>query len=175
VALEGYCPVSLKTMNKWVKGSPSSKSVFDGHTYYFANQQGKQMFDHEPAKYVPVLGGDCAVSYAKMGKRVPGNIRHAAWHGGRLFTFANAQGKKMFLADPSAYVDADLAYGGKCIVCSVNMRQSVTGKPEFAVLRKGLRYQLPSAGPRNEFLANPEKYEVAANAAQAPSGGSGSR
>jgi len=49
VALEGYCPVSLKTMNKWVKGSPSSKSVFDGHMYYFANQQGKQMFDHEPA------------------------------------------------------------------------------------------------------------------------------
>ncbi|MBL7037637.1 MAG: hypothetical protein ISR77_03355 [Pirellulaceae bacterium] len=175
VALEGYCPVSLKTMNKWVKGSPASKSVFDGHTYYFANQQGKQMFDHEPAKYVPVLGGDCAVSYVKMGKRVPGNTRDAAWHGGRIFTFANAEGKKMFLADPSAYAHADLAYGGKCNVCSVNMKQTVTGKPEFAVLRKGLRYQFPSAGPRDEFLANPEKYEVSANAAQASSGGSGSR
>jgi len=162
-------------MNKWVKGTPSSNSVFDGHTYYFANQQGKQMFDNEPAKYVPVLGGDCAVSYAKMGKRVPGNIRHAAWHGGRLFTFANAEGKKMFLADPRAYDNADVAYGGKCIVCSVNMRQTVTGKPEFTVLRKGLRYQFPSAGPRDEFLANPEKYAVATNATPASSSGSSSR
>jgi YHS domain-containing protein len=157
------------------EGFPSSESVFDGHTYYFANQQGKPMFDSEPTKYVPVLGGDCAVSYAKMNKRVPGDIRHAAWHRGRLFTFANAQGKQMFLADPGAYDNADLAYGGKCIVCNVNMRQTVAGKPEFAVLHKGLRYQFPAAGPRDEFLANPEKYEVAANATRASSSGSSSR
>lgn len=161
--------------NKWVRGTPSSKSVFDGRIYHFANQQGKQMFDHEPVKYVPALGGDCAVNYAKMGKRVAGNIRHAAWHLGRLFTFANAEGKKMFLANPKTYENADLAYGGKCIVCSVNMRHTVAGKPEYTVLHKGLRYLFPSAGPRDEFLANPEKYAVAANAAPASSGRSSSR
>ena len=175
LALEGYCPVSLKRMNKWVKGAPSIQSVFDGHTYYFANGQGKQMFDDQPATCVPALGGDCAVSYVKMGKRVPGNIRHAALHGGRLFLFANAQGKQMFMADSNAYADADLAYDGKCVVCSLNMRQAVAGKPEFTVLRKGLRYLFPSADQRNEFLANPGKYEVASNAAPASSGGSGSR
>lgn len=175
LALEGYCPVSLKMMNKWVKGSPTSKSGFDGHTYYFANQQGKQMFDQDPAKYVPVLGGDCAVSYAKMGKRVPGNIRHAAWQGGRLYLFANAQGKQMFLANPKAYENADLAYGGNCVVCSVKMRQTVAGSPEYTVLYNGLRYLFPSAGQRDEFLANPEKYAVAVKTAPTPSSGSGNR
>ena len=175
LALEGYCPVSLKTMNKWVKGSPTNQSVFDGHTYHFANQQGKQMFDGQPATYVPVLGGDCAVSYVKMGKRVPGNIRHAALNDGRLFLFANAQGKQMFLADRRPYTDSDLAYGGKCVVCSLNMRQTVAGKPEFTVLHKGLRYLFPSTEQRNEFLGNPKKYEVASNAAHGSSAGSGNR
>lgn len=123
LALEGYCPVSLKTMNKWVKGSPSIQSVFDGHIYYFANAQGKQMF----------------------------------------------------LADPKTYASADLAYGGNCVVCNVNMRQTVAGKPEFTVLHKGLRYLFPSAAQRDEFLANPEKYAVASNAAPASSGGSSRR
>ncbi len=175
LALEGYCPVSLKRMNKWVKGSPSIQSVFDGHTVYFANQQGKQMFDGQPAMYVPVLGGDCAVSYAKMGKRVPGNIRHAALHEGRLFLFANAEGKQMFMADPKSYADADLAYGGNCVVCRVNMQQTMPGKPELTVLHKGLRYLFPSTAQRDEFLASPGNYEVAANAIPASSRGSGSR
>jgi len=175
VALEGYCPVSLREMNKWAKGSPSIQSVLDGHTYYFANQRGKQMFDSGAAKYLPVLGGDCAVSYAKMGKRVPGSIRQAVWHRGRLYLLANAQGKQMFLADPDAYANADLAYDGKCVACSLNMRQTVAGKPEFTVFHKGLRYLFPSAGQRDEFLAHPEKYEVVSNAGPALSSGSGAR
>ncbi|MFV1968786.1 MAG: hypothetical protein ACC628_25495 [Pirellulaceae bacterium] len=162
LALEGYCPVSLKAMTKWVKGDPSIRSVFDGQTYQFASQQGKQMFSAAPAKYVPALGGDCVVSLVKMGKRVPGSIRHAALRGGRLFLFANQEGQEMFLADPRAYENADLAYGGNCVVCSLNMRQTVPGRPDFEAIHEGLRYRFAMAGQRDEFLANPEKYEVAA-------------
>lgn len=175
LALEGYCPVSLKTMNKWVKGDPSIQSVFDGHTYYFANEQGKKMFVAGPAKYVPVLGGDCVISLVKMHKRVPGNIRHATLHDGRLFLFANEQAKKMFTADPKAYADADLAYGGKCVVCRVGMKQDVPGKPDFTITHKGLRYLFASAKQRDEFLAHPKKYEVSATWVQPPAGGSGSK
>ena len=175
VALEGYCPVSLKTMNKWVKGVPSIQRVFDGRAYHFANQQGKKMFLADPAKYVPVLGGDCVVSLVKMGKRVPGNIRHATLHEGRLFLFANEEGKKMFLASPQTYANADLAYGGNCVVCSLNMRQTVAGRPEFTVLHKGLRYLFPAAGQRDQFLTSPRKYEVLAGPAQSPSTGSSRR
>lgn len=175
LALEGYCPVSLQKMNKWVKGNPAIQATFDGHTYYFANEEGKQMFAEDPAKYAPVLGGDCVVSLAKMGKRVPGNIRQAVLQEGRLFLFANVEGKKMFQADPRAYVNADLAYGGNCVVCSLNMRQTVPGKAEFTVVHQGLRYLFPSAEQRDEFLKNPQKYEVVAAKAATTPNGSGTR
>ena len=175
VALESYCPVSLKIMNKWVKGIPSIQTVFDGHAYHFANQKGKKMFLSNPAKYVPVLGGDCVVSLVKMGKRVPGNIRYATLHDERLFLFANNDGKKMFLANPSAYANADLAYGGNCVVCSVNLRQTVAGRPEFTSLHKGLRYLFPAAEQRDQFLASPQKYEAVTATVRPPSNGSRSR
>lgn len=175
VALEGYCPVSVTAMHRWVKGSPSIRSTFDGHTYYFADQRGKQMFDKAPEQFIPALGGDCAVSYAKMGKRVAGNIRFAALHQGRLFLFANAQGKQMFLADPNAYADADLAYGGNCVVCRLNMGQTTAGKADLAVVHKGLRYRFPTETQRAEFLAHPEKYEVAAPTTRGRASGSGNR
>lgn len=175
VALEGYCPVSLKTVPKWVKGVPSIQTTFDGHAYHFANQQGKKMFLADPAKYVPVLGGDCVVSLVKMGKRVRGSVRHAALHEGRLFLFANKDGKKIFLANPKAYANADLAYGGNCVVCSLNMRRTVAGRPEFTVFHKGLRYLFPAAGQRDQFLANPQQYAALAAAVQSPPAGSTSR
>jgi len=184
LALEGYCPVSILEMQKWVKGNPAHRAVYDGRTYLFANAQGKQMFDANPAKYVPALGGDCVVALVEMGRRVPGNIRHASFQGRRLYLFSNENAHKTFRAEPAKYADADLAYGGNCVVCRVGMQRTVPGKPELAVVHKGLRYLFPSAEQRNEFLANPAKYEVSATDAppsrpgsqtQPPARGSSSR
>lgn len=175
LALEGYCPVSILQMRKWVKGDPAYRVVYDGRTYLFANEQGQKMFEANPPKYVPALGGDCVVALVKMGKRVPGDIRHASIHDGRLFLFSSADAKKMFLAEPATYANADLAYGGNCVVCRVGMQQTVPGKPELAVVHKGLRYLFPSAEQRNEFLANPAKYEVAATDPALSKLGSGTR
>ncbi len=106
---------------------------------------------------------------------MPGGIRQAVLQEGRLFLFTNAEGKKMFQADPQAYVNADLACGGNCVVCSLNMRQTVPGKPEFTVVHQGLRYLFPSTEQRDEFLQNPRKYEVVAAKTAATVSGSGSR
>ena len=147
LALKGYCPVSILEMRKWVKGDPAYRVVYDGHAYLFANEQGKKMFEANPAKYVPALGGDCVVALVKMGKRVPGDIRYSAVHDGRLFLFAGADAKKMFLADPATYANADLAQGGKCPVCAAG-GHDMPGKPEIAAFHKGLRYLFPSAEMR---------------------------
>ncbi len=175
LALEGYCPVSILEMRKWVKGDPAHQSVYDGRTYRFANAQGKQMFDANAAKYIPALGGDCVVALVEMNRRVPGNIRHASIHEGRLYLFSDADGHKMFQANPAKYADADLAYGGNCVVCRVGLQQVVPGKPEFVVVHKGLRYLFPSADQRDEFLANPGRYEVPAPGAGAVPPGSAPR
>jgi len=175
LALDGYCPVSILEMKKWVKGNPAHESVYDGKTYLFANEQGKRMFDADPVKYVPALGGDCVVALVKMGKRVPGNLRLAAFHDGRLFLFSNEDAQKMFLAQPAAYANADLALEGNCPVCQVNMSQRVAGKPDIAAFHKGFRYLFPAAEQRQTFLASPEKFVSAAGQGTPAASGSGTR
>lgn len=184
VALESYCPVSILEMKKWIEGDPDHRAVYDGRTYLFAGAKGKQMFEANPARYVPALGGDCVVALVEMDKRTPGNIRHASFFDDRLYLFANEEARKMFQAEPAKYADADLAYGGNCVVCRVGMRQTVPGKSELAVVHEGLRYLFPSAEQRNEFLANPAKYEVSetevpptqsGSQPRQPAGGSSSR
>ncbi len=158
VALEGYCPVCILKLRKWVKGSPDHQITYDGRVYYFPGEEQKSMFLSDPAKFVPALGGDCVVSLIEMGKRTPGNIRHASFRQDRLFLFANAEGKRLFAKDPEKYEDADLALEGNCPVCTVEMNVQIPGKPELTVNYGGLRYLFPTVKFRDMFLANPVKY-----------------
>ena len=174
LALEGYCPVSILEMRKWVKGDPAYRAVYDGRTYLFANEKGKKMFEGNPAKYVPALGGDCVVALVKMGKRVPGDINYSAFHKGRLYLFSNEKAQKMFLAEPASYANADLALGGHCPVCAAG-GHDMPGKPQITAFHKGLRYLFPSAEMRDEFLAHPEKYASAAGSDTKPNSGSSTR
>ena len=160
LALEGYCPVCIIAMKKWVPGKSEHQTTYDGKTYYFPSEKQKEMFLADPAKYVPALGGDCTVCLAKMGKRVPGNIRNAALHEHRLFLFPSADQKKEFQANPSEYANVDLALDGKCAVCQVEFNKDVPGKPEIAVVHQGLRYLFPAEKQLEMFLANPDKYAV---------------
>ena len=76
IGLGGYCPVCILDANKWAKGSPDHQATYDGVTYYFPEEAIKEKFQANPAKYVPALGGDCIVCYAKLVKRVPGSVNH---------------------------------------------------------------------------------------------------
>ena len=170
LALEGYAPVSGHDEKRWVKGGPSYGVVYDGHTYFLTGDLEKRSFQADPEKYAPALNGDCVVYYSKMGRRVPGNIRHALFDKGRLFLFASADAKQAFAASPATYENADQAFGGLCAVCRA-MGRRVPGKPELAVRYAGLRYLFPAAKQREMFLANPEKYKVGAAPAAQPGGG----
>lgn len=161
VGLQGYCPVCVVEMKKWVKGNPQFSVQQDGKTYLFPNEEQKNMFLDNPAKYTPVLGGDCVVALVEMGKRVPGSLQFAAVHENRLYLFANEKAKSMFVADTGKYADADLALGGKCSVCRVEMNQDVAGVPQFTSIYKGMRYQFPSDKQQQMFNQNPAKYDVA--------------
>lgn len=177
MALSGYSPVPLRTSGAWSKGNPSLAATFDGKTYAFANDSERQAFAADPILYVPVLGGDCVVAYAMHGQRVPGSVQHASKHGGRLFLFSSADARKMFEANPASFENADLAYGGNCVVCAVGMGQSMPGRPEFTTVHKGLRYLFPSPDQQQEFMANPAKYEATGASrpqAAAPAGPGGS-
>ena len=158
LGLEGYCPVCLIEAKKWVRGTPDHQVTYDGKTYYFPSENEKRVFQADPAKYVPALGGDCTVCLAKAGKRVAGNIRHGALYKGRVFLFTSDREKQEFLSSPKKYERVDLALNGRCAVCRVMAGKDVPGKPRFTAVHQGLRYQFVSDKERQVFLANPAKF-----------------
>ncbi len=64
-ALQGYDPVAFFTKGKPVKGNPAIVSKINGATYVFASAEDKELFDKEPAKYMPQFGGYCAYGVSK--------------------------------------------------------------------------------------------------------------
>ncbi|QDS86146.1 YHS domain protein [Rosistilla ulvae] len=164
IAMDGYCPVCVIDMKKWVRGTTQFQANYDGKTYLFPGEEQKQVFLADPAKYVPALGGDCTVCSVNMSQRMPGTVQHSALYGGRLFLFPGEEQKAAFRADPKKYANIDLAMNGLCSVCRVEMQQDVPGKPEIATVHQGLRYLFPSDDQRKMFLANPAKYAVPNNA-----------
>jgi YHS domain-containing protein len=163
IGLEGYCPVCILDANKWVKGSPEHQATYDGVTYYFPEEAIKRKFLANPAKYVPALGGDCTVCYAKLGKRVPGSVNHSALHDNRLFLFPGEEQKQAFLSNPQEFADVDLALKGDCAVCLVHHNKRVAGKPEFAEIKDGFRYLFVSAREQAAFRKDPARYVAPAS------------
>ena len=98
IGLGGYCPVCIIDANKWAKGSPEYEATYDGVTYYFPEEAIKEKFLANPAKYVPALGGDCIVCYAKLRKRVPGSVNHTVRYDNRLFLFPAQSNSRPFAA-----------------------------------------------------------------------------
>jgi YHS domain-containing protein len=158
IGLGGYCPVCILDANKWAKGSPDHQATYDGVTYYFPEEDIKAKFLANPAKYVPALGGDCIVCYAKLGKRVPGSVNHAARYDNRLFLFPGTEQQQAFLNNPSEFANVDLALNGDCAVCHVNANKRVAGKPEFTEIKDGFRYQFVSEREQSAFRQDPAAY-----------------
>jgi YHS domain-containing protein len=162
LGLEGYCPVCILDARKWEKGSPDHTATYDGITYRFPNDTIKQKFLANPARYVPALGGDCTVCYAKLGKRVPGNVRNVYRHGDRLFLFPSDKEAEVFRKNAKEFADVDLVLNGECAVCLVNASKHVPGKAAFTEVYNGFRYQFPSATEQAAFRKDPARYAAAA-------------
>ena len=102
-ALGGYCPVAYAAMNQAVKGDPRHSSQYAGHSYLFANAEAKQMFDAEPAKYLPAYEGYCATAVAQ-GMKLESDPQLFTVHDGRTYLFSNAEAKTMFDRDTTGIV-----------------------------------------------------------------------
>lgn len=172
IGLQGYCPVCLVDMKQWVKGDARISFDYDGRKYLFPATEQLEKFQRDPSKYAPVLNGDDIVQFARTGKRVAGELNQGAIHDGRVYFFATAENKKLFQTIPDAYINADLALGGECVVCRVDMKKRVAGSPKIATTNDGLRYLFPGEEQRAAFLASPAHYIEAFSGAgtQRPAG-----
>jgi len=158
LALDGACPVCLVKMDKVIKGDPAYAAVHDGLRYLFPGPDQKRMFEQDPSAFTPAMGGNCVVCKVEMNKAVPGKAEFHKVHDDRLFLFPDKKQLSMFERNPHKYTEADLALGGNCVVCKVEMNKDVPGKEEFAVDYHGKRYLFPDEKIRNKFLADPSRY-----------------
>lgn len=158
LAMNGFCPVCIVEMKKWVRGDVQHQAMYDGKSYRFPSEKQKNMFLADPAKYAPALGGDCIVCFAKMNQRVAGSVQTGSIYKGRVYLFPDEAQRAEFRANPDRFVSVDVANGGKCAVCKVEMNRDMQGNPEIAAQHGGKRYFFPGEQQRQMFLSNPAKY-----------------
>jgi YHS domain-containing protein len=159
-AMGGYCPVTLRDKGAWVRGRYDNRAKIDDLVFFTAGPAEQEALVADPAKYMPALGGDCAVSYVDFGERVRGSTFHAAQYEGRYFFFLDAERKAAFKAQPQRYGSIDLAAGGACVVTLKDQGKTTPGLAEFAVWHEGLLYKFAGAAEKEKFLATPDLYAV---------------
>ncbi len=103
----------------------------------------------------PALDGYCPVCLVKMSQLVKGDPGFSSVYDGRKYLFPAAEQKRMFDANPTAFVPA---LGGDCTVCKVEMGQKVAGNSRFYSIHDGRLYLFPSTKQKRKFDNNPGKY-----------------
>ncbi len=154
----GFCPVALHDAKRWLRGAREHQATFDGITYRCCDAEALAAFQADPVSYAPALGGDDLVEYARTGRRVAGDLALGARHLDRHCFFASEANKQAFLANPAQFANADLANGGVCVVCELDLNARVAGAARFTAIRGGLRYVFAGEQQRQAFLADPVRY-----------------
>ena len=132
VMLAGHDVVAYFTLGRHALGLPGIKSVYEGVTFRFANQQHKALFDANPAKYLPQYGGYCA----------NGMVYGIPWGGdadtwlmvdGKLYINGGASSKAAFLLDVPGHIKLADKY----------WREEVQGSNSFVQRAKRMVMRVP--------------------------------
>ncbi|MCA9238262.1 MAG: hypothetical protein KDA44_22470 [Planctomycetales bacterium] len=160
--LNGYCPVSIWTRpdDPWVQGRYDQRRAFEDMVFMPAGPSERELFDADPALYIPALAGDCVVTYVETGKRVKGNMYHAVTdlESHRLYLCVDEAAAERLHEDPARYALVDCAAGGKCVVSRRDQGVDVPGDPQIGVWLEGQRYLFVDDAAREKFLADQETY-----------------
>lgn len=109
VALKGHDPVSYFTQGRPVKGTSSLSYDFDDTRYLFSSARNKDTFASNPDKYTPQFTGFCTTGLA-YGMKVEADPNVYIVRDGKLYVFANAEGREMAVKDPSLIAKAHDAW-----------------------------------------------------------------
>lgn len=160
LALDGNCPVSMRSHDRVLPGKPDVVSIYDARRYFFPSTDGKGVFDASPAAFAPVLLGNCIVCKVEEHKDVRGIPDYHLWYGHRVYVFLSAEHKRLFMSDPVKYRSADIVLNGHCPVFKAGKGMDLKGKDKFTVDCFGRRYRFSSWRRRELLFADPDKYAV---------------
>jgi YHS domain-containing protein len=98
VAIKGYDPVAYFTDGKPVHGVPEIAYEWDGHRYYFASAQHRDLFKADPVRYAPQFGNFCAMALS-TGELHVANPEYWLINDGKLYIFGEPVGPELFRKD----------------------------------------------------------------------------
>lgn len=132
VMLAGHDVVAYFALGRHAPGLLNIKSVYQGVTFRFANEQHKALFDANPTKYLPQYGGYCANG---MAYGIPWGGDADTWLivDGKLYINGGAASKAAFLLDVP----------GNILLADKYWREEVQGSNSFVQRAKRLVFRVP--------------------------------
>lgn len=103
LALDGYCPVTLRTSRTWKPGQKEHACEHQGQIFYFASQKLVQDFKADPNRFAPRLLGCDPVVLSESDLAVLGSTQYGAFYDGELYLFESAETRARFRANPARY------------------------------------------------------------------------
>jgi YHS domain-containing protein len=152
VAIEGYCPVSYQTVGEPTPGVPNFASEYNGYTYFMASAKAKELFDQDPGRYAPQIGGLCPVGLGgPYGNKFASDPRVFAVIDKKLYLISSVRAKRSFDTKPGHYISQALdlynepAIGRYCPISYLSEGKPVKGVKEFAREFRGQIFYLAGA------------------------------
>jgi YHS domain-containing protein len=108
LGLYGFDPVSVIDTDSPQIGNATYTATHEGVDYYFATNAALQLFEADPAAYLPQFGGFCAYGVF-VGKKLDGDVRFADIVDGKLYLLVNAAIFEKYLANRDEVLR--IAYG----------------------------------------------------------------
>ena len=159
-ALGGYCAVTIRQEGVWVRGRYDHRVEFADFALLTAGPEQHDVLTGNPAKFIPVLKGDCAVSLVDEQQHVRGSVFHAIEYDDRLFLFADAEHKAAFRDHPEKYALVDVAAGGLCVVTKKDESRDAPGVATESTWYQGWLYRFAGPEQKKKFHARPERYAL---------------
>jgi YHS domain-containing protein/thiol-disulfide isomerase/thioredoxin len=103
LGFEGYCPVSLRDSQKWVRGKATFGAIHRGRTYLFAGDAQRQKFLTTPDAFSPVFSGNDPVMMLDENKQVSGTRKFGFAYRDAFYLFSSKETMSRFASQPDRY------------------------------------------------------------------------
>jgi YHS domain-containing protein len=100
--MEGYCPVTVQTARKWLKGSPKVQIEHRGRVYHFVSEVERDQFRANPDRYSPVFNGLDPVLLIEQRQAVEGTRRFGYEYRGAVYLFSSKETMEKFGASTAS-------------------------------------------------------------------------
>jgi YHS domain-containing protein/thiol-disulfide isomerase/thioredoxin len=103
VAMDGFCPVTLRNSRTWKKGDKDLTFEHEGQVYFFTASEKLAEFKANPDKFAPRVLGCDPVKLTENNLAVRGSTKYGAFYEGALFLFESAESRSKFKQTPIRY------------------------------------------------------------------------